>query len=105
MLTLRPIHSTADRRRFVRLARDVYPAGSPWVRPLDAVVGDYLRADRNPFYRDGDGLAYLAERGGRAVGRVLAHVWERYAQLHGERVGYFGFFECADDAEAASALL
>src|SRR6185312_13364834 len=105
MLRLRAIRDASDRRRFVRVARDLYPTDSPWVRPLDSVVLDYLRDDRNPFYRDGQGLAFLAERDGRAVGRVLAHAWERHHRLHGERVGYFGFFACVDDPEVASKLL
>ena len=100
-----PVRSSQQRRRFATLARDLQPAGSVWVRPLDAVLFDYLDPRRNPFYRDGEGCAFLATRGARDVGRVLAHVWRRHARVHGERSGYFGFFECADDAEASSALL
>jgi hypothetical protein len=95
----------AQRRRFLEVARDVQPPGSPWVRPLDDVVLDLLHPRRNPFYREGEGRAFLVSRGGRPVGRILAHVWRRHARLHGERAGYFGFFECADDAVAANALL
>jgi GNAT superfamily N-acetyltransferase len=87
------------------VARAIYPPESPWVRPLDSTVLDYLDPRRNPFYRDGVGRAFLARRGDRAIGRILAHVWRRHHRLHGERVGYFGFFECADDREAAGALL
>ena len=99
------MRSRGERRRFAAVARDVQPAGSAWVRPLDAVLLDFLDARRNPFYRDGEGCAFLATRGARDAGRVLAHVWRRHARLHGERCGYFGFFECGDDEEAASALL
>jgi len=35
----------------------------------------------------------------------MAHVWRRHHDLHGERVGYFGFFECSNDSEAAALLL
>ena len=102
---VRPVTTRGDRRRFTEVARDIQPEGSVWVRPLDDVVLDYLHPRRNPFYRDGTGQAFLASRGGRDVGRVLAHVWRRHARLHGERVGYFGFFACADDLDAAGALL
>ncbi len=99
------VESKADRRRFVRLARALYPADSPWVRPLDSTVLDYLDRGRNPFYRDGRGRAFLVERDGRAVGRILAHVWDRHGRVHGEKAGYFGFFECEDDAKTAGILL
>ena len=99
------MRSSGDRRSFIHLARDIHPADSAWVRPLDAVLGDYLDPHRNPFHADGEVEAFLVSRDGRDHGRVMAHVWRRHAALHGERVGYFGFFECADDADAAAALL
>ena len=99
------VDSHAQRRRFVDVARRVYPADSPWVRPLDAVVLDYLDRRRNPFFRDGAAAAWLAVRDGRDAGRIVAHSWRRHRKLHGEATGYFGFFECADDPEAAEALL
>jgi GNAT superfamily N-acetyltransferase len=105
MLALREVRTAADRREFARAARALYPADSPWVRPLDSIVRDYLHPARNPFYRDGAGQAFLAVRDGRVVGRILAHVWERYARLHGERTGFFGFFECEDNQGTANALL
>ena len=39
------------------------------------------------------------------VGRVSAHVDHAYNRHHEERRGWFGFFECEDDPEAARALL
>jgi hypothetical protein len=59
---------------------------------------------RHPFYDDAEGQAFLALRGGRAVGRIhaiLNHVHNRY---HKENRGFFGFFECLDDQEAADGL-
>jgi GNAT superfamily N-acetyltransferase len=105
MLTIQPVRTDQDRRRFIRLARSVYPTASPWVRPLDSALADYLSPYRNPLYRDAQAEAFLALRGGRPVGRVLALVWRRHQRLHGERVGYFCFFECLNDPEASSALL
>ena len=99
------VESRATRGRFVRVARSIYSAHSPWVRPLDAILVDYLDERRNPFHRDGAARAYVASRGGRDVGRILAHVWNRHRRLHGEAVGYFGFFECEDDPATAEALL
>jgi GNAT superfamily N-acetyltransferase len=104
-ISIETVASRATRRRFLRVAEAIQPPGSPWVRPLDTVVLDYLDRRRNPFYRSGAGAAYLASREGRDVGRILAHVWRRHRHLHGEALGYFGFFECADDPDVAGALL
>jgi GNAT superfamily N-acetyltransferase len=105
MLTLKSFRGAAEKQWFASCARAVNPGESPWVRPLDRIVTDYLDANRNPFYRDGRGQAFLAFRDGRPIGRILAHAWDRRRRLHGESVGYFGFFECADDPEASTALL
>src|SRR5262245_48922708 len=103
-LRIEPVGSRSTRRRFADVARRIYPADSLWVRPLNAVVLDYLDTHRNPFYRDGAGQAFLAVRDEGDVGRILVHVWDRHRRLHGEAIGYFGFFECSDDPEAAGAL-
>jgi GNAT superfamily N-acetyltransferase len=105
MLTIKLVRSSVDRRRFAQVARTIYPADSPWAQPLNSTVMDYLDPRRNPFFHDGEAQAYLASDGQRVLGRVLAHVWRRHHRLHTERVGYFGFFECADDPDVARALL
>jgi len=105
MITLRPVCTRRERQAFVRVARAIYPPASPWVRPLDRIVLGALDTRRNPFYRSGTGQAFVAYREGPPVGRILAHVWPRHHRLHGERVAYFGYFECADDPEAARGLL
>jgi GNAT superfamily N-acetyltransferase len=102
-ITLKPVQSAADRRLFARTAHRVYPKESPWIPPLDLIVMDYLNP-ANPFFRDGEGQAYVILERGRPVGRLLAHVWRRHHRLHKERVGYFGFFECQDNLPAARQL-
>ncbi|BDG01287.1 hypothetical protein [Anaeromyxobacter oryzae] len=48
---------------------------------------------------------YLARRGGTPVGRVAALVHPRLLDEAGRALGQVGFYECADDPEAAAALL
>jgi hypothetical protein len=43
-------------------------------------------------------------RNGRAVGRVAAIENRRHNGYHTDRVGFFGFFECRDDQDAANGL-
>jgi GNAT superfamily N-acetyltransferase len=47
----------------------------------------------------------MAWRDGRPVGRVAAIENRAHNAFHDDRVGFFGWFEAADDAEAAAALL
>lgn len=103
-VSLQPVTTAADRLAFVRLPRLLCPAGSPWVRPLDSVALAQLDPCRNPYFRHADGVAYLAVRDGRPVGRVLAHHNRRYPKLH-DNAAFFGFFDTIDDEEVATALL
>lgn len=76
-----------------------------WVPPLRAMVRDALDTRRNPFYRDADRALFLARRGRTVVGRIAAVENRWHNAHHGDRVGFFGFFECLDDQEAARELL
>jgi hypothetical protein len=79
--------------------------GSLWVPPLRAMVRDSLDTKGNPFYREADRALFVATRDGRPVGRVAAIENRWHNRHHNDRVGFFGFFDCADDPEAARALL
>lgn len=93
-------------RRFVDFAyalydRETYPN---WVAPLRVAVHDALDARKNPFYREADRALFLAERDGRVVGRIAAIENRAHNRFHGDRTGFWGFFECANDQVVADAL-
>jgi GNAT superfamily N-acetyltransferase len=103
------IERVRDRRRlhdFLSLPAALY-ADDPMYTP--ALREDFARSlsDGNPLWRDGRGERdlFVAYRGGRAVGRVVAHVHHESNRRHGERVGFFGYLDCPDDREVAEALL
>lgn len=77
----------------------------PWIPPLRIVVRDALDVRKNPFYQNADRALFIAERDGAPVGRIAAIENRAHNGHHGDRVGFFGFFDCADDPEAAAALL
>ena len=92
--------------RFVDAAWRVHDqaASSGWIPPLRAVVRDGLDQRGNPFYREAERALFIAKRGGQTVGRVAAIENRRHNDHHGDRVGFFGFFDCCDDQEAANGL-
>jgi hypothetical protein len=59
----------------------------------------------HPFYEYGQMQLFLAKRGSEIVGRVAAIRNNLYNQTHGCKTGFFGFFECINDQNAANALL
>jgi GNAT superfamily N-acetyltransferase len=105
MITVRVVESSADLEAFVdlpyRLSEDV----PNWVPPFRRDVFTQLDREQNPFFEHGEAEYFLAEREGKVVGRVAAIVNTLHNEVHGDRIGFFGFFECVADAEAAQALL
>lgn len=103
-LTVRPVRSRPDLDRFVRVQWTLNAGHAAWVPPLRRDVRARLDRAKNPFFLHAQAEYFLAERGGNAVGRIAAIVNENHRKEHGEDAGFFGFFECADDPEAARAL-
>jgi len=103
-LVIRPIETKADRRAFVDLAWDVYRDDPAWVPPLKAEVHALLTPGKNPWFEHARAKLWLAERGGKAVGRISAQVDELVLQQMGEGTGQWGMFEALDE-EAAAALI
>lgn len=107
-LATRQVDGRAGLRRFVDVPfrlRDRDPSGwAGWVPPLRVMVRDTL-ASSNPFWRVAERALFVAERDGKPVGRVAAIENRSHNRHHGDRVGFFGFFDCARDPEAAAALL
>jgi GNAT superfamily N-acetyltransferase len=83
-----------------------YNAADPqWVAPLRMVVEGVLNAKKHPFHAHATVQLFLAERGGRVVGRIAAIENRLHNETHGDRRGFFGLFECEDNAATAAALL
>jgi hypothetical protein len=106
-LDISPVASKRDFRAFIGLPWQVYDREKhpQWIPPLRLMVEEALDTRKNPFYKRADRELFLARRDGRVVGRIAAIENRAHNEFHRDRVGFFGFFECEDDQEAASALL
>src|SRR5262245_33775422 len=83
-----------------------YGADSLYVSPLKSDLSRFLDARKNPlFTRFGSRRTYTAHRDGAPVGRIVAHVHRSSNERHRMRLSFFGYFDCADDPEAARLLL
>ena len=85
---------------------NAYDFGDGYVSPLRSDIVRMLDPAQNPLWTAGNPFAFwTVHRAGRAIGRIVAHVHRQSNALHGTARCQFGFFDCADDAEAARALL
>lgn len=84
-----------------------YGPDSPYVSPLKSDLARFVDPAKNPLFTRQDSAIqiFTAHRNGAPVGRITAHDHAASNAQYGLARGYFGYFDCADDPEAATALL
>jgi hypothetical protein len=103
-VTVRPVRGERELAAFVELPWQVYRDSPYWVPPLRRDVREVLDPAKNPFWEHAERELFAAFDGDAVVGRVAAIVDRRHDEVHGERAGFFGFFECLPRFEVAAAL-
>jgi len=103
-VTVRPVETKADKKAFVNLAWDVYRDDPAWVPPLKDEVHGLITPGKNPWFEHAKAKFWLAERGGKVVGRISAQVDELVQEHMGQGTGQWGMLESLD-GDAAAALI
>jgi ribosomal protein S18 acetylase RimI-like enzyme len=96
--------SKKDLHRFFDVADRIYGDDPNWVPPLRDDVAKVF-ADRNPFFRHAEMQLFVARRENEDVGRIAATLDRNHNEFHGEKTGFFGFFESENDRAVSDALL
>jgi hypothetical protein len=91
-------------QNFINLPWKIYHGNPTWVPPLKAEVRRLLDTRKHPFWKFSERVLFLALRGNETVGRICGIVDNNHNRYHSEKMGAWGFFECQDDPEVASAL-
>lgn len=107
-IEIRRVETKRERKQFIKFAWKVYRADPEldrqWVPP---VISDYMKTldtERYPLYDHADLAMFTAWREGRMVGTIAAIENRRHNEVHNDKVGFWGFFECYDDQDVANAL-
>ena len=108
-VTIRPIFSQNDRKAFVDLPFRLYADDPHWVPPLKNEALGLITPEKNGWYSHARAQLFLAERGGKVVGRISAHIdtlalTMPAAQGFGPGTGQWGLME-AEDVDVFAALL
>jgi len=101
---VRPVETKKDKKAFVDFAWEAYRGDPAWVPPLKDEVHGLITPGKNPWFEHARAQLWLAERGGRVVGRISAQVDELVQEHMGKGIGQWGFFD-ALDGDAAGALI
>lgn len=104
-MVVREVATTRDRDRFIRFPWTLYRNDACWVPPLISECRVFLDPARNPFFEHAEAKLFLAvDPAGAVRGRIAAVVNRRHIEIHGEKTGFFGLFECVNDHAVAAAL-
>ncbi len=99
------VASKKDLRHFIELPYNLHSGEEYFVPPLRIDVKARLNQEKNPFFKHADACYFVAMADGRCVGRIAAIENRRHNEIHKDRVGFFGWFECENDQVLAKALL
>jgi len=108
-LSVRPVAGKRDIKAFIDLAYRLNAGDPHWVPPLKDEVAGTIDPKKNGWFSHAEGQLFLAERDGRTVGRVSAHIdllalEQPPEQGFGPGTGFWGMFE-AEDEETGKALI
>ncbi|MGE5144943.1 MAG: GNAT family N-acetyltransferase, partial [Acidobacteriota bacterium] len=103
-VALEPVRTGRDLERFIAFPYTLHRRDPQWVPPLRMDVRTILSPKKNPFFAHASARYFLAWRDGEIVGRIAAIKNDSHNALHGDRVGFYGFYESIDDQAVATAL-
>lgn len=103
-LSVTAVRTQAQRRDFLELPWSIYRNDPYWIPPLRSNQYELVGYGRHPFYARNRAQTFVAYRNGRPCGRIAAILNVHHNLRYRERRGFFGFFECEDDPDAATAL-
>ncbi len=94
-----------DQAEFLNLAWRIYKDDPNWVPPLLQSIKELVGFAKHPFYDNATIENFLVRKDGLVVGRISAIVNHGHNERFKEKRGFFGFFECIDDQQAAKVLV
>lgn len=101
---IKPVDGRQDLLAFIRFPFKLYRDDPNWVPPFIRERLEFFDLAKNPFYEHARYRLFLALRADEIVGTIGAVVDDNHNQVHHEKSGAFGFFECIDDQNVASPL-
>lgn len=104
-LRVTPVTSEAERMALLEFPWKVYRGDPYWVPPLLSERKAFTDPKQSPFFDHARVQFFLARRDDEIVGTIAAFTNDLYNEFQSANVGWFGFFEVFQDAEAAAGLL
>lgn len=100
-----PVLTKSDLHSFIKMPYQHYKNDPVWVPPLkDEQWGQFL-PERNPLLDHTEYALFLLKQNGQIIGRIAAHIDRLALDFWKDSTGFFGYYECIQNEEAAHLLL
>jgi len=100
------VQTKQQMRDFVRVPEMIFGTNPCYVPPIWLDEAHAYTKKANPILNNSDFELFLAQDdAGKPVGRTIAYIDHTFNQYYHSKIGFFGAFECIDDAKAASLLV
>jgi GNAT superfamily N-acetyltransferase len=103
-LVIKPVTTRHQRKAFLEFPWRLYRDDPNWIPPLRGNQKEMVGYSHNPFYDRNRSQTFLAYRDGEVCGRIAAILNYGHIERYNDLRGFFGFFDCRDDREAAHGL-
>ncbi len=103
-LVIQRVATARQKKQFLQFPWTLYRGDPNWIPPLRGDQKELVGYKPHPFYARNSAQTFLACRGSEVCGRIAAILNQGHIVQHNDRRGFFGFFDCIDDQEAANGL-
>lgn len=103
-ITVRPVLNKADKLTFLKVPFEIYASDKNWIAPLYLERLEHLDPKKNPYFEHAEAQLFIAEKNGKAVGRISAQIDRLHLERYNDACGQFGFIEAIDDQQVFKAL-
>ncbi len=106
MVEIKPIDikSKKQLKEFILFEWEIYKGNTSWVPPLILDRLTQFNPQKNPFFHHSEIQPFIAYMNNKPAGRIVAILNNNHNKAHNEKTGFFGFFECVNNYEAAKSL-
>lgn len=102
------VHEVVSRRDlsdFISFPYQFYRNDPVWIPPLRSEQKAQFHVKSNPFLEHCEWQLFLLKENRKIIGRIAAFIDTIAIDFWGERIGFFGYFECIENSDASRMLL
>ena len=102
---MRIVKDKKSLNKFITFPYSHYKGHAVWIPPLRMEQKKLFNPKTNSVLRDAHYRFFILQERGKMIGRIAAWVNPIANDYWKEKIGFFGYYECVNDAQAGSILL